>query len=114
VNAGELDSLLERAGELPGFDALPADSAELKRWAERACTLLVELRQALRDGVASQGGTLALRLRAALESQILLQLNGRAELTTEVSEHSLGVHVLEDAVFVDVRLRVGKVKNAKP
>ncbi len=111
MNPGELDSLLERAAELPGVEKLPTDPIELRRWAERSCALFLELRQALRDGVASQGGTLALRLRAALEDKVLAQVNGRAELTTEVTEHTVQVHILPGEVILDIRLKVGKVRD---
>lgn len=111
MNPGELDSLLDRAGELPPLEKLPTDPLELRRWAEQASGLLVELRQALRDGVTSHGGLLALRLRQAIEDRILAQVNGRAELTAEVVEHTVLVSLLPDVVIVDVRLRVGKAKQ---
>lgn len=113
MSPGELDSLLERATELPGADKLPTDPLELRRWAEQACGLLLELRGALVDRVGAHGGTLAMRLREVLEEKILVQLNGRAALTASVEELSLGVHLLPEGVIVDARLRVGKVKDEK-
>ena len=72
---------------------------------------MVELRKALREGVAQHGGILALQLRKLLESRIVAEVNGRAVLTNEVHEHSLSAHVLADEVIVDVRLRIGKAKE---
>ncbi len=111
MNPGELDSLLARAAELPPLEKLPTDPLELRRWAEQAWGLLVELRQTLGDGVASHGGTLALRLREALEEKIVALVNGRTELTAEVAEHTVSVALLPDVVIVDVRMRVGKAKD---
>jgi hypothetical protein len=111
MNPGELDSLLERAAELAPLEKLPTDPLELRRWTEQAWGLLVELRQTLRDGVASNGGTLALRIREALEEKIVKLVNGRAELTAAVQEHSVQVALLPDVVIVDVRMRVGKAKE---
>lgn len=111
MSPGELDSLLTRAAELAPLEKLPTDPLELRRWTEQAWGLLVELRQVLRDSVLSHGGSLALHLREAIESKILAQVNGRTELTTEVSEHSIAVHLMPEAVFVDVRLRVGKARE---
>lgn len=113
MSPGELDSLLERAGELPGVDKLPTDPIEMRRWAEQACGLLLELRSALGERVKLHGGTFAMRVREALEEQILQQLNGRATLTKVVDELSVGVHLLHEGVIVDVRLRVGKVSDAR-
>lgn len=113
MSPGELDSLLERAAELRGVDKLPTDSVEMRRWAEDACGLLLELRQALGERVKLHGGTFAMRLREAIEAQILEQLNGQAVLTKAVDELSVSTHLLHEGVIVDVRLRVGKVSDAR-
>jgi len=111
VNPGELDSLLERAAELPPAEKIPMDPLELRLYAERAAGLLLELREALRSSVLSHGGTFAMRLRETLEERILTEINGRVVLTTEVKEHTVGVHLLPGEVIVDVRLRVGKERT---
>ncbi len=111
MTPGELDSLLERAAEIPEADALPEDLLELARVARKAIGVMLELRTVLRDQVAVQGGTLGQSIRAALEEKIVEMLNGRARLTPETTEHTLSVHVLPDEVIVDVRLRVGKAKE---
>lgn len=113
MSPGELDSLLERAGELPGVDKLPTDQIEMRRWAEQACALLLELRGALGERVKLHGGTFAMRMREALEDQILQQVNGRTTLTKVVDELSVSVHLLDEGVIVDARLRVGKVSDER-
>lgn len=111
MNLGELDSLIERGRELPGADKLPTDPLELRRWADAAAALILDLRSAVEERVRKEGGMLAMQLRQLFEARIVKQVNGRALLTDEVAEHSLIVHVLEECVIVDVRLRVGKAKE---
>ena len=112
LNLGEIDSLLDRAAELPRLEELKGgDILELQRWAKQAEGLVLDLRQALREGVSSEGGMLARRLRALFEERIVKDINGRAVLTTDVAEHSLAVHVRPDGVFVDVRLVIGRTRE---
>lgn len=111
MTPGELEGLIGRAAELPAFDAIPTDPLERRRWEERAAALVIDLRQAMESVLKAEGGSFAMRLREVFEERILAQVNGRVQLTDEVSEHTLGVHIVDECVIVDVRLRVGKARN---
>ena len=84
------------------------DGPMLWQWAEQALEYLEELLDQAEQETNADGGTLARRLREALEERILVELRGRAALTDETQLESLSLHVHPIGVIVDCRLRLGK------
>lgn len=99
------ESDLERMREL--VKAAPVDPLALREWVIKAKLDMSALIEDLTDRQMATGGGFSDRLREALEPQILTAINGRAALTSKTEQHSLSVHLTQDAVFVDVRLRLG-------
>lgn len=84
------------------------DGPALMAWVIQAFEHLEELLDQAEEEAGQDGGTLARRLRDALEERILRELRGRAELTDETRLESLSVHVLPEGVIVDSRMRLGR------
>lgn len=80
----------------------------VRPWVERAQEHLEQLLEQAEADQQAAGGSLAQRIRQALEERILRELRGRAELTVDTTAESLAVHILPGGVIVDVRLRIGR------
>lgn len=106
------DGELERMREHLALGRKGLRGVPLQEWTKVALEDLERLLDTVRTVHDGQGGTFAVNLRAALESRILEQVAGRAELTDEVEEQSFSVHVTPIGVLVDVRLKVGKWRQA--
>jgi hypothetical protein len=89
----------------------PASAQEALAWSKRARVDLLDLLQLAEKHFEAQGGSFGVHLREALEERILEKLNGRTELTDDTQEVSLGVHVTQLGVVVDVRLTIGRWKQ---
>lgn len=86
---------------------LVRDEPSLWTWVQQAREHLEELLEQAETETMAEGGTLARRLREALEGRILRELHGRAALTDDTQLESLSVHVLPGGVLVDSRLKIG-------
>ncbi len=87
------------------------DGESVWQWAQQALEHLEELLEQAETEAQAEGGTLARRLREALEGRILRELHGRAALTDDTTLESLSVHVLPLGVLVDTRLKIGTWKQ---
>lgn len=104
----KIETLLARAADRKPE---PVDPLLSRAWYEGTEGLIADMRDALNELVSAEGGMLALKLRTLFEESIVKEVNGRTVLTDEVTEHSLQVHVIDEAVIVDVRLRIGKARQ---
>lgn len=105
INEGDI----QRIREVLGVNT--DDPKAAQAWSIGAKEALAALLDHVEESVQKDGGTFARQLRDALEARILRELNGRAELTDDVSVHSLGVHVTPEGVIVDARLKLGVWKQ---
>jgi len=87
------------------------DGESVWAWTQQALEHLEDLLEQVEVATATEGGTLARRIREALETRILRELHGRAALTDDTAIESLSVHVLPGGVLVDVRLKIGTWKQ---
>lgn len=102
------ESDIERLREALKVDV--SDPLTAQQWIQRLKPDLEALLNDATDRFAAQGGEFAGKLRASLEDRIVAEINGRVTLTPQVAEHSLVVSVARDAVWVDVRLRLGTAR----
>lgn len=99
------ESELERIRETLKLDT--QDPLAAQQWIVRARQDLASLVEDLTDRQAKVGGEFAEQIREAVESRILEKTGGRCQLTSETKEHSVGVQITPQGVFVDVRFFVG-------
>ncbi len=104
---------IERVRNFAAALKAESDPLAVKRWSVQAQEAINYLARAVELLVQAQGGTLGTKVRTALEAAIIKQINGAdVVLCDGVERESFGVHVLPDQVVIDVRLVVGRAKQA--